>query len=287
MILGYEQPVDIPVMSIYDKQAIRDYVGAVKEQYQQARQDLDTFYNKYGDFYSIIPGDTERYYDRGVGKVMAVYDDLMRKGIDPLKSPEGRGALEAAQRRAQQDRELAVIKGNSKVAPVYIENIQKGRAAGTYDDRLEGKKLHSLGWDPEHKMTDAELGANPLSGIPEGMQLTRTAPETKLDVTKYYLDKFKNIPTKTEERTGAGGIKEQREYRPKEALQVAVEESFDMNNPSMAIEVEDRLAKMQQTNPNAFPIQSRALKIRGQPLSMRSVYSGTTSTGSKGSGQSE
>jgi hypothetical protein len=31
MILGYEQPVDIPVMSIYDKQAIRDYVGAAKE----------------------------------------------------------------------------------------------------------------------------------------------------------------------------------------------------------------------------------------------------------------
>ena len=30
MILGYEQPVDIPVMSIYDKDMLKMYLGALQ-----------------------------------------------------------------------------------------------------------------------------------------------------------------------------------------------------------------------------------------------------------------
>lgn len=35
MILGYEQPVDIPVMSIYDKDMMKMYLNALREDYNQ------------------------------------------------------------------------------------------------------------------------------------------------------------------------------------------------------------------------------------------------------------
>jgi hypothetical protein len=39
MILGYEQPVDIPVMSMYDKDMMKMYLGALREDYQQGIKD--------------------------------------------------------------------------------------------------------------------------------------------------------------------------------------------------------------------------------------------------------
>lgn len=35
MVLGYEKPVDIPVMSIYDKDMMKTYLGALQRDYEQ------------------------------------------------------------------------------------------------------------------------------------------------------------------------------------------------------------------------------------------------------------
>ena len=70
MILGYEQPVDIPVMSMYDKDMMKMYLGALREDYKDSVKAYDDFVNKYGDFVRPIDGATEAYYNAGVGGVM-------------------------------------------------------------------------------------------------------------------------------------------------------------------------------------------------------------------------
>lgn len=249
MILGYEQPVDIPVMSIYNQQAIKDYVGAVQKDYEQGVKEFNDFRDKYGDFVSPIEGASEEYYNTGVGSVMNVYDNLRNQGIDPIRSIEGRGALMRAINNVDRAK-LARMRQSAETVGKYLDNVQKAKAAKTFDPVLEGIALRAAGFDPEGNLTDEQLGNNPLAGFDNNQLWTRVGPEQKLDIVSYFNDKFSKVPLRTKEFVDSDGFKRQQEYRDDKAIDAVVDNAFDTNNPSMKLLVNERLQEMRQVNPD-------------------------------------
>ena len=63
MILGYEQPVDIPMMSMYDKDTMKMYLGALQRDYEQGIADQKEFNKTFGDFYSPSSVDMQNWYN--------------------------------------------------------------------------------------------------------------------------------------------------------------------------------------------------------------------------------
>ena len=68
--LGYERPVEQGREQVFDPttaqmvlNANRDYINAVYNEYQQAKQDMKEFNKEYGDFLSPIQKDMDWYYN--------------------------------------------------------------------------------------------------------------------------------------------------------------------------------------------------------------------------------
>lgn len=250
MVLGYEQPVDIPVQSIYNTDMMKTYLGALQRDYEQGVKEFNDFRDKYGDFISPIDGASEEYYNTGVGSVMNVYDNLRNQGIDPIRSVEGRGALIRAINSVDRAK-LARIRQSADAATKYLDAVQKSKAANTFDPVLEGIALRAAGFDPEGNLTDEQLGNNPLAGFDNSKLWTRTGPEQKLDVVNYFNDKFSKVPLRTKEFTDSDGFKRQQQYRDDKAIDAVVDNAFDTNNPSMKLMVNEKLAEMRQLDPTA------------------------------------
>ena len=250
MVLGYEQPVDIPVQSIYNTDMMKTYLGALQRDYEQGVKEFSDFRDKYGDFISPIDGASEEYYNTGVGAVMNVYNNLRNQGIDPIRSVEGRGALMRAINGVDRAK-LARIRQSADAATKYLDAVQKSKAANTFDPVLEGIALRAAGFDPEGNLTDEQLGNNPLAGFDNSKLWTRTGPEQKLDVVNYFNDKFSKVPLRTKEFIDSDGFKRQQQYRDDKAIDAVVDNAFDTNNPSMKLMVNEKLAEMRQLDPTA------------------------------------
>ena len=204
MILGYEQPVDIPVMSIYDKQAIRDYVGAVQKDYEEGVKEFNDFRDKYGDFISPIEGASEDYYNTGVGAVMNAYDDYVRRGGDPLRSVEGRAALRKAMNNVDRAK-LATIRQSAENAKDYLKAVQNAKKDNNFNPLLEGISIvQSRGEDPS-KYSEQDLiniGNNPFSNFDNSKLWDRLGPEQDFDVAEYWKPTLSAVKPETEQEDG-------------------------------------------------------------------------------------
>ena len=56
--MGYETPVEVPSMGIYNTDLMKMYIAGVKDQYEKGQEEMKDFMKLYGDFYSPIAGDT-------------------------------------------------------------------------------------------------------------------------------------------------------------------------------------------------------------------------------------
>ena len=179
MVLGYEQPVDIPVQSIYNTDMMKTYLGALQRDYEQGVKEFNDFRDKYGDFISPIDGASEEYYNTGVGSVMNVYDSLRNQGIDPIRSVEGRGALIRAINGVDRAK-LARIRQSSENATTYLKAVQDAKKNNDFDPLLEGISIaQSRGEDP-FKYTEQDLidlGNNPFKGYDSSQLWNRLGPE--------------------------------------------------------------------------------------------------------------
>lgn len=182
MILGYEAPVDIPVMSIYDKDAMKSYLAALKDDYDQTKKEWKEFQDKYGDFYSMIPGATEAYYEAGVGQAM---DSIKRfqeaTGVDPMRSIQGRAMVEQAIRNANRPL-MNTIKQSAENRELYEKAKAKMMADGTYDKDFEDARLRQLGIDP-YKWNNNILW-------------DQLSPMAYKDPASYWTDILKVIPSR-------------------------------------------------------------------------------------------
>ena len=138
-ILGQEQPVIYKMDDIFDPAiaqmflaAQQNYANAVRQDYMQAAQDQKQFFKENSGFYSPFSKDNENYYKLTLGGASKLINDLRARGIDPLRSIEGRLAIEnyIYSRPYEQ---LANMKMSAKTGLDYIAAAQKLKAEGKYN----------------------------------------------------------------------------------------------------------------------------------------------------------
>ena len=154
--MGYETPVAMPSMGVYNTDLMKMYIAGVKDQYEKSQEELKDFMKLYGDFYSDIPGATERYNQMTVAGARDMINQMLANGIDPYKSPEARAAIS----RYIASRDTATLnryKRDAENAKEYKKNRDKLIMAGQFDPefekwRLGGKTLET--WDPNTPFTE-------------------------------------------------------------------------------------------------------------------------------------
>ena len=140
--LGLEQPVAYGREQVFDPttaqmvlNANRDYINAIYRDYQQAMADMKEFNKEYGNFLSPFARDMERY-NQIVGGIQNGIEDLYNRGIDPLRSSEGR-AYVTRMINSVNPAELAAMKSNAKLGYAYLDAMQALRKAGKYSQAQE------------------------------------------------------------------------------------------------------------------------------------------------------
>lgn len=132
MILGYEQPIDIPVMSMYDKDMMKMYLGALREDYQQGLEDQKEFNKMASEFYSPIAKDNDTWYNLTTKPIV----EYLNQNPDAIRSVEGRAAIrQFINSRPYQD--MAKLRQSADMAKTYNDLKAKLKAAGKYSDDLE------------------------------------------------------------------------------------------------------------------------------------------------------
>ena len=173
--MGYETPVAMPSMGVYNTDLMKMYIAGVKDQYEKGQEEMKDFMKLYQDFYSDIPGATEEYNRLTLGGARDMINQMMAAGIDPYKSPEARAAIS----RYIASRPTGLL-NNMKLwaenAKEYKKNRDKLIMAGQFDPEFEkfmlGGELES--WDPTKPFT-------------------ATTPYTKQDWEQFATPYFKNF----------------------------------------------------------------------------------------------
>jgi hypothetical protein len=83
----------MPVPELYDTGIMNAYLNAVKDQYESGEKRMDEYLSKYSDFTSPFQQDVKDYDRLVYGRMNNLLDDLQKRGIDPLRSAEGRAAV--------------------------------------------------------------------------------------------------------------------------------------------------------------------------------------------------
>lgn len=145
--LGFERPVEYGREQVFDPttaqmvlNANRDYINAVYNDYRQALADMKEFNKEYGDFLSPIQADMDWYEKNVSGRIRGFIDDLYNRGVDPLRSSEGRAAVtrELARLPIQQ---VAQKRQAAESAREYIKNRDALRKAGMWNEDYERAML--------------------------------------------------------------------------------------------------------------------------------------------------
>lgn len=174
--MGYESPVQIPTLDLYDTRMMQMYLQEAKDQYEQGKQEMKDFMKSYGDFYSDVPGQTELYNNITIGGAKDMINQLMSNGIDPYKNPEARAAI---------SRYIA------SVPTAKINELKKSAENAKEYKKNRDKLILENKFDPEQEKW--RLGGDTLETWDPSKPFTETTPVPKIDInelTKPYYDQF-------------------------------------------------------------------------------------------------
>lgn len=144
MIYGQDTPVALPVIDLYDTGAMRMYVEAAREQYQQGLKDYETFMSQYGDFTSPFKKDVD-WWDRNVmGPVINKINDYYARGIDPTRNAEARADIQRTVRSVPRTT-ASQMKANAARGEAYLKELGKLAAQGKYDQNQNNFYLQQMG----------------------------------------------------------------------------------------------------------------------------------------------
>lgn len=143
MIYAYDQYAQMPVRDLYDSAIMQMAIGAAKDMYDTRRKDFKEFKEKYADFYSPFQKDMQRYGEM-MDYVKSKVDDAYAKGIDILRSPEGRVILDRITNSID-PAEYNMMRHNAKVGEAYQMALAKLRSEGRFSQDMEDYRLRSLG----------------------------------------------------------------------------------------------------------------------------------------------
>lgn len=141
--LGLERPQLYTPIQIFDAtaanmeaQARDKYINALYNDYQQGVQDMKDFYTNYGNFLSPIQKDMDWYANNVTGVVQDYVNGLYARGIDPLRSAEGRAGISRLIAGMPYGN-IAKVRQSAEAAKEYIKNRGILEAAGKWDPDFE------------------------------------------------------------------------------------------------------------------------------------------------------
>lgn len=146
MIYAYDDWVQAPAQSLYDTQMMAMAINAAKDMYDRGQQQVKDFYTKYGDFTSPFSKDMERYGVMMSG-VRDIIDDAAARGIDLLKSPEGRAVIQRAVNSVN-PAEFNRMRTNAKLGFEYLQQVEEAKAKGEFDQDYENWLLNAANGGP-------------------------------------------------------------------------------------------------------------------------------------------
>lgn len=200
MILGYEQPIDIPVQSIYDKPMMQMYLQALQKDYEQGVAEQKEFLSNFGNFTSPIAADVDAWNERTIDPIREYLD----QNPDALRSVEGRNAISRfIATRPYGD--LAKLRQSAENAKAYQKAVAEMQSKGLYNPELE--KLFGKG-----------LGINDWNTLENGMW-DRQSPIEFKTLNQYTTHLFDNLkdsdlgPSPKDKRYRRSGVTEE-QMRP-------------------------------------------------------------------------
>lgn len=183
MILGGEQPVALPTMSWYDKDAFKMYISALKDDYDKAIEEEKNFFDKYSD---IAATDPDREYM--ANNVINPIVQFVQNNPEAIRSVQGRAMLRQL-RNSIDPEKIARIKGTAKIADTYNKVKAELQAKGLYSKDFEDYNGGSLeSWD----------SAN--NGV-----FTKAAPTQLQNLTELTNDFYKDLQPTFKEKVGQFG----------------------------------------------------------------------------------
>lgn len=143
MVYSRDQWVQLPVRDLYDSQIMLASINAARDMYQRGVDEMKEFKREYGDFYSPIQKDMDWYTTNVTQGMRDTIEDLYARGIDPLRSAEGRAIISRRINNAPIG-EINKLKMASKTAQEYLKNRgvleAQGRYNKDYEDFVNGGK---------------------------------------------------------------------------------------------------------------------------------------------------
>lgn len=136
MTYGYEEPVIMPTMSVYDTSLAQAYIAGLREQYNQQKEDMKEFMKQYQDFRSDIAGANEEYHNETTGRINNALNLMISNGIDPLRSAEGRAAISRLIYTTN-TKKLKDLEQQKENYDMYRKALAEGIANGTVDEKAE------------------------------------------------------------------------------------------------------------------------------------------------------
>ena len=155
MTFGQDQVVVSPLKDLYDTNIMQMAIAAAKDMYDKNYADMKEFAKTYGDFVSPIGNYTQQYYDMSKGLVNKKIDELYARGIDPLRSAQGRAEIQKIINSVDVGR-LNQMKAETEAAKEYVKNRAKMQAENRYNPDFEkwmlgGRTLET--WDGSQPWT--------------------------------------------------------------------------------------------------------------------------------------
>lgn len=136
MVYSRDQWIQLPVRDLYDSQIMLASINAAKDMYQQGINEFKEYQKNYNDFYSPISRDMDWYNKNVIGSTQDLIKDLYDRGIDPLRSPEGRAMLQRHINNIP-TQQIGKLKASAIQAQKYLDSISDLAAKGLYNEDYE------------------------------------------------------------------------------------------------------------------------------------------------------
>ena len=215
MIYGYEQPVQLPTLDLYDNQIMAMALNAAKDMYDRNEQNLKEFYKTYGDFISPIAAD-QAWWDQNIsGAARRLVNDIYARGGDPLRDKADMAILQQFI-NSRPYGEAALVKQSAENAKEYQKARRELEMKGLYNPLVEsyaGPSLDSYStkdngvWDrmspvPYQNMSDFSKsyfeGIKPIErhAVKDGVQYTisEITPERLHQIADDHFNDLVNTP---------------------------------------------------------------------------------------------
>lgn len=136
MVYARDQWVQLPVRDLYDSQIMLASINAAKDMYQQGLNEFKEYQKNYNNFYTPISKDMDWYNKNIIGSTQDLIKDLYDRGVDPLRSPEGRAVLSRHINNIP-IQQIGKLKASAVQAQKYLDSISDLTARGLYNDDYE------------------------------------------------------------------------------------------------------------------------------------------------------